>query len=369
MKLRLLLWFFLFSILFFPCNGICFDKDEVVLITAEKVMTLTVHVAKTPEEWQQGLSGRSDLKKSEGMFFLFPRESIITFTTKGISFPIDIILINKIGRVVGMFEDAYGDVNHASPFPIMASLEVKGGFCKEHGVKIGNFISPTAFRLTPQDQARPRQEDRKKVEAKLRANLETHPDDPAVYEELAVFYTVSGQNKKAAEMFQTLLNMEATAKRLNGMGVALANMGQREKAEQYLLRAIEKDPLFYSSYKNLIRVYGHADGLDRVITLLQEAVRGHPEFLETRLGLARLFLASGDLDSAESIIQESGSKIAPPPDFVRMAGDIHLRKGEYEKAADAYVEYLRSRPYDPHASDLRVFIMTHKLRKKREKNE
>ncbi len=367
MSSRLHLWILLFIILLIPYEGICFDTDEVVLITSEKVMTLSVRVAKTPEEWQQGLLGTSGLEENEGMFFLFPREGIITFTTKGVSFPIDIILINKIGRVVGMFEDAYGDLNHASPFPIIASLEVKGGFCKKNGVKVGNLISPTGFRLIPKDQARPRQEDRKKVEAKLRANLEKHPDDPAVYEELAVFYTISGQSKKAAEIFQKLLSMEASAKRLNGMGVALANMGRREEAEQYFLRAIEKDPLFYWSYNNLIRIYRHKGDLNRAVSLLQEAVRAHPEFLEARLGLARLFLASGDLNSAESIIQEPGNKTETLPEVVRMAGDIHLRKGNYKKAADAYVEYLRARPYDPHASDLRVFIMTHKLNKSRVK--
>ena len=105
-KLRSLFRYFLFSLLFvfhlLPCNGICFDTDEVVIITPEKVLTLNVRVAKNPEEWQQGLRGASGLQSNEGMLFVFPRESIITFTTKGVSFPIDIILINKSGRVAGV---------------------------------------------------------------------------------------------------------------------------------------------------------------------------------------------------------------------------------------------------------------------------
>jgi Tfp pilus assembly protein PilF/uncharacterized membrane protein (UPF0127 family) len=362
-NIRSVLWISLWFILLIPCKGICFDTGEVVLITPEKVKNLAVLIAKTPEEWQQGLQGMDGLKEDEGLFFLFPREGIITFTTKGVTFPIDIILINKTGRVIKILENSPGDLNHASPLPIIAALEVKGGFCRENGVRAGSFIHTAGFRLIPKDKARPRQEDMKKVEAKLEENLEKYPDDPTVYEELAVFYTVSGQNKKAVEIYRKLLEMDSTASRLNGMGVALASMGHREEAEQYFIQALEKDPLFFRSYNNLIRISRARNDLDHAVSLLQEAIRTQPEFIEARLKLARLYLARGDFDAAEILIEETGNESKIRPEVIRLAGDIHLRKGEYQKAADNYLNYLEARPYDLHAPDLRVFIMVHKVKK------
>lgn len=53
------------------------------------------------------------------------------------------------------------------------------------------------------------------------------------------------------------------------------------------------------------------------------------------------------------------------PELIRLVGDIRLRKGEYKEAAGSFLKYLKARPYDAHAAELRVFIMVHMIDGKR----
>ena len=56
------------------------------------------------------------------------------------------------------------------------------------------------------------------------------------------------------------------------------------------------------------------------------------------------------------------------PQILNILGDIHLRKSNMQKAADFYLEYLKRYPFAPHASDLRAFILIHKVKEAQENN-
>ncbi|PXF56990.1 MAG: hypothetical protein C4B58_11345 [Deltaproteobacteria bacterium] len=345
-----------------PVRGLCFDKGQVAVFTPEKIYSLDVRLAKTPEEWRQGLLDSGDLKEDQGLFFIFPREGVYTFTTKGLKFPIDIILINKETRIVGIFEYAAGDKYYAFPLPVFTALEVRAGFCRKKGIKIGDLVKPKGFGLRPGATARPKQEEKKGVEKRLKENLERHPDDPMVYEELAVFYTLSGQDKKAVEIFKEVLKLGITAPRLNGLGVALAKLGDLEKAEKYFKKAIKEAPLFYGSYNNLARLYLQREELSEATALFQEAITLYPHYLEAYMGLTGLYLRTGDLRAAEILIKEAKENGLNAPEIIRLSGNIYLRQGRYENAANCYLEYLKARPHDEQATDLRAFILVHKIR-------
>ncbi len=349
----------LLSLIFLPRKGFCFDSGKVIILTAQKIYPLNVQIARTPEDWQQGARGLTELKENEGIFFLYPRETIPTFTTKGVSFPLDILLINQEGYIVGIFENAFGDKFYALPRPVIASLEVSGGFCKRKKIAIGDRVTPVGINLKPKTAPASKKKERKQVEAKLKQNLKKNPQDTEAYEELAVFYTLTGESEKAVQVFQDLVKLEATAPRLNGLGVALAQQGKWEEAKNYFLEAIKKDPSFVGGYNNLAKYYCHNNHPEKAVSLFEEAIKLNPHSLEAILGLFRLQLAQGNTKAAENLLQKARENGLRSPELDRLAGNIALQKGDHKTAAQYYLRYLKARPYSKDMADLKAFILAH----------
>ena len=65
----------------------------------------TVDLAVTPEERQQGLSGREHMAGNEGMLFVFDEERQLSFWMKEMRFPLDIIWIDSQCRLIGVSAD------------------------------------------------------------------------------------------------------------------------------------------------------------------------------------------------------------------------------------------------------------------------
>lgn len=360
-KARYHIFAFLAALLLAPLEGLCFEGEEVLILTDENVFRLNVRVADTPEDWQEGARNIEGLKEDEGILFLYPRETIPTFTTKGVSFPLDILLINKEGHVVGIYEEAFGDKYYALPRPIVAALEVSGGYCRRNGISIGARVSPRSISLKPKALQAPRQEEKRRVETQLKENIENHPSDPESYEELAVFYTLTGESEKAAQVFRELLRIEITAPRLNGLGVSLAQLGKWEEAVPYFHQAIEKDPLFAGSYNNLAKYFLYHNKPEKAISLYEEAIKRYPEALHAYLGLLRVHLTTGDSETARSILQKAQRSGLDSPELVRMAGNVALREGDHAGAAQYYLRYLNERPYGKDAAELRAFVLVHSV--------
>lgn len=113
--------------------------------------TFSINVAKTPEELQQGLSGRNSLPTDQGMLFVFEEASSYGFWMKGMKFPLDIIFINN-DRIVSISKDVKpAEENNTNPpvytptQPVTRVLEINGGLSDEYGFKIGDQVK---FELT-----------------------------------------------------------------------------------------------------------------------------------------------------------------------------------------------------------------------------
>lgn len=108
--------------------------------------TFLVSVARTPEELQQGLSGRNSLATDQGMLFVFEEASTYGFWMKGMKFPLDIIFINN-DRIVSISKNvAPAEEGNASPQvytppqPVNRVLEINGGLSDEYGFKVGDQV-------------------------------------------------------------------------------------------------------------------------------------------------------------------------------------------------------------------------------------
>ncbi len=108
-------------------------KTEIKAEIADNMITRT-----------KGLMFRKTLPDNEGMLFIFDEENYQTFWMMNMSFPIDIIWINKEKKVVDITKNAQPCKLICSTYrpkeKAMYVLEVNSNFTEEHGVKIGSSL-------------------------------------------------------------------------------------------------------------------------------------------------------------------------------------------------------------------------------------
>jgi len=107
--------------------------------------TFQVEVADTQEERTRGLMHREVLPEDQGMLFVFPEEGIYSFWMKDTLIPLDIIWIDKVGKVVYMQENALPGKGLFPPSytpqaEALYVLEIGAGQAKKAGWGIGTML-------------------------------------------------------------------------------------------------------------------------------------------------------------------------------------------------------------------------------------
>lgn len=132
-------------------NGVAargeFSSSELARVEMDNAGLLT-EVADTPDEWQRGLSGRSELKEDRGMLFDFPSARERTFWMKDTYIPLDIIWLYE-GRVAGISANTAPQsrncnclpATYHSPGAVDMVLEVNAGWAKKHGLTKGDVVN------------------------------------------------------------------------------------------------------------------------------------------------------------------------------------------------------------------------------------
>jgi len=105
--------------------------------------TISAKVADNDSSRTQGLLGWTTINEETGMLLDFPFESNYAIHMQGMKFPIDAIWIDSKGVIRLIYEDIQPNsgLTYPSMLPCRYCLEVKAGFCKKFGVKIGQNVS------------------------------------------------------------------------------------------------------------------------------------------------------------------------------------------------------------------------------------
>jgi len=130
------------------------DFDEYT-IYAHNDVAIHIAIADTPIERQQGLGGRELMAAGQGMLFVFDESKKWRIWMKGMNFGIDIIWLDKRGRVVDIREYVYPyTYNESDPLdrevfePKESAryiLEVLVGFSGANSIRVGDMIyAPTS---------------------------------------------------------------------------------------------------------------------------------------------------------------------------------------------------------------------------------
>ena len=125
----------------------------VTIHGAEREHRFDVEVVATPESRSQGLMYRTELAEDSGMLFVFERPAEVAFWMRNTFIPLDMIFIDRHGRVVHIHPQAqpHDDTLISSGQPVTHVLEINGGLAAELGIETGQrmTVSWRGPRLTP----------------------------------------------------------------------------------------------------------------------------------------------------------------------------------------------------------------------------
>jgi uncharacterized membrane protein (UPF0127 family) len=133
-------------------GNVVFPTDRIVVVTADGARhDFEVELATTPQQRQQGLMFRESLAEDAGMLFLFDREAPHSFWMKDTIVSLDILFLDKTGRVVAIAARAEPLSTEQIPSGVPAAgvLEVVAGTSERLGIDLDARVEHRAFEAAP----------------------------------------------------------------------------------------------------------------------------------------------------------------------------------------------------------------------------
>lgn len=116
-------------------------KTNVYIINEKGTNTFVCEVAKTTEEWQKGLMFRQKINSNEGMIFIFPYDTYLSFWMKNTYLPLAIIFIDSSKKVSDVFfPEPLSTKEVTSSKPCRYTLEILSNSAVIINVKKGDKI-------------------------------------------------------------------------------------------------------------------------------------------------------------------------------------------------------------------------------------
>lgn len=125
-----------------PCR-----EDRVELSGAWGQLAFTVEIADTPQTRARGLMFRESLPRGAGMLFVYERPGRASFWMKNTLIPLDMLFIDRTGRVTRVFHMAQpGDLRPIDGGDaVFAVLEINGGLARRYGIAEGTLVRHPVF--------------------------------------------------------------------------------------------------------------------------------------------------------------------------------------------------------------------------------
>lgn len=123
------------------------EVTEVTLVTETGAHTLSLEVADTPETRRKGLMHRRSLGDIDGMLFLFGDSAPRAMWMKNTYISLDILFLNKAGRVTTVIEDAAPLSTETLPSngPAFGAIELPAGAAERLSIAVGDMVRHPAF--------------------------------------------------------------------------------------------------------------------------------------------------------------------------------------------------------------------------------
>ena len=107
-----------------------------------------LEIADTPETRRKGLMFRENLERYKGMFIDYKRSVNAGIWMKNVSFPLDIIFVDKNGKIESIASRAVPNSTETikSVGKVRGVLEIKGGTTEKFGIKPGDYVLHAIFK-------------------------------------------------------------------------------------------------------------------------------------------------------------------------------------------------------------------------------
>ncbi len=101
-----------------------------------------VEVASTQKQRTLGLMFRDKLDNDHGMLFIYRQEQYLSFWMKNTKIPLSIAFIDSNGEIIQVESmTPYSLINHVSKDKVKYALEMREGWFRENGIKVGSRVS------------------------------------------------------------------------------------------------------------------------------------------------------------------------------------------------------------------------------------
>jgi uncharacterized protein len=121
--------------------------ESLSIVTASGPHDFSVEVMRTDAGRERGLMFRRYLPRDRGMLFDFDFEQPVMMWMKNTYLPLDMVFIDRKGRVVGIAADTepLSEKIIPSGAPAYAVLEVNAGTAARIGLKLGDLVRNAMF--------------------------------------------------------------------------------------------------------------------------------------------------------------------------------------------------------------------------------
>jgi len=118
-----------------------FEKQKITIEGRGVSQTITVELARTEAQRNQGLMNRKTLKDGEGMLFIFERDQALTLWMKNTLIPLSIAYIASDGRIFEIYDMEPQNLKTvASSRSGRYALEVPQGWFSRAGLGVGDRL-------------------------------------------------------------------------------------------------------------------------------------------------------------------------------------------------------------------------------------
>ena len=120
-------------------------QGELTLTNSNEkpIVSLDIEIADNDATREVGLMGRPAMEERQGMLFIFEDESLTSFWMRNTILPLDMIFINKQGKIVTIHKNTkpFSEDTYSATAMTLFVLEVNAGFAEKYGIKEGDMVS------------------------------------------------------------------------------------------------------------------------------------------------------------------------------------------------------------------------------------
>jgi len=127
-----------------PDNNSGTTSTSTLPTTAVQIgqQSFALEIADDNAERQMGLMHRQNMPPDHGMIFVFPEESMRNFWMKNTHIPLDILFLDKTGKVISIRKlEPLNEKGVSSIFPAQYAIELNQGAAEKAGIRVGETIA------------------------------------------------------------------------------------------------------------------------------------------------------------------------------------------------------------------------------------